>query len=62
MTWKGQNPVVTLVTKIYKTGVKLTKQAMAEVESQIQRLTCLLWDQYCLIRVCVVHLGRAIPR
>ncbi len=49
MTWKGQNPVVTLVTKIYKTGVKLTKQAMAEgvagdpprVESQIQRLTCL---------------------
>jgi hypothetical protein len=41
MTWKGQNPVVTLVTKIYKTGVKLTKQAMTDVESQIQRLTCL---------------------
>jgi exonuclease VII small subunit len=41
MTWKGQNHVVTLVTKIYRTGVKLTKQAMAEVESQIQRLTCL---------------------
>ena len=39
--WKGHNPVVTLVTEIYKTGVKLTKQAMAEVESQIQRLTCL---------------------
>ena len=42
MTWKGQNPVVTLVTEIYKTGVKLTKQAMAEVENQIQRLTCVL--------------------
>mgnify|MGYP003389956017 FL=1 len=41
MTWKGQNPVVTLVTEIYKTGVKLTKQAMAEVENQIQRLNCL---------------------
>ena len=49
MTWKGQNPVVKLVTEIYKTGVKLTKQAMAEgvagdpprVENQIQRLTCL---------------------
>ena len=40
MTWKGKNPVVTLVTGIYKTGVKLTKQAMAEVETQIQRLTC----------------------
>ena len=42
MKWKGQNPVVTLVTEIYKTGVKLTKQAMAEVENQIQRLTCVL--------------------
>ena len=42
MTWKGQNPVVRLVTEIYKTGVKLTKQAMAEVENQIQRLTCVL--------------------
>ena len=41
MTWKGQNPVVTLVTEIYKTGVKLTKQAMNEVENQIRRLTCL---------------------
>ena len=41
MTWKGQNPVVKLITEIYKTGVKLTKQAMAEVENQIQRLTCL---------------------
>jgi Rhodopirellula transposase DDE domain len=41
MTWKGQNPVVRLVTEIYKTGVKLTKQAMAEVKNQIQRLTCL---------------------
>jgi putative transposase len=30
-----------LVTEVYKTGVKLTKQAMAEVENQIQRLTCL---------------------
>ena len=41
MTWKGQNPVVKLVTGIYKTGIKLTKQAMADVENQIQRLTCL---------------------
>jgi hypothetical protein len=41
VTPSGQNPVVRLVTEIYKTGVKLTKQAMAEVENQIQRLTCL---------------------
>jgi hypothetical protein len=23
--------------------------------------TSMLWDEYCIIRVCVVHLGRAIP-
>jgi Rhodopirellula transposase DDE domain len=42
MTWKGQHPVVQLVTQTYQTGVKLTKQAMAEVETQIQRLTKLV--------------------
>lgn len=30
MTWKGMQPVVELVTTTYKTGVKLTKQAMDE--------------------------------
>ena len=39
MTWKGQHPVVQLVTQTYKTGIRLTKQEMAEVENQIQRLT-----------------------
>jgi hypothetical protein len=38
MTWKGKHPVVTLVRTIYQTGVKLTKEAMDLVESQIQRL------------------------
>lgn len=38
MTWNGHHPVVKLVTQSYKTGVKLTKLAMAEVETQIQRL------------------------
>ena len=37
MTWKGMQPVVELVTTTYKTGVKLTKQAMNQVENQIQR-------------------------
>jgi hypothetical protein len=41
MTWRGCHPVVKLVTETYKTGVKLTKQAMAEVENKIQRLRCL---------------------
>lgn len=42
MTWKGQHPVVQLVTESYPTGVKLTKLEMAEVENQIQRLPPLL--------------------
>jgi len=41
MTWKGRHPVVKLVTQTYQTGVKLTQKAMAAVEHQIHRLTCL---------------------
>lgn len=42
MTWKGKFPVVVaLVTTVYQTGVKLTKEAMRVVESQIQRLPSL---------------------
>jgi Rhodopirellula transposase DDE domain len=38
MTWKGNCPVVELVTTTYQTGVKLTKEAMQMVETQSQRL------------------------
>ena len=38
MTWKGKHPKVTLIPTHYPTGVKLTRQEMAEIESQIQRL------------------------
>ncbi|GAX45679.1 transposase [Tolypothrix sp. NIES-4075] len=38
LTFKGKNPMVTLVERVYHTGVKLTLAAMAEVEKQIQRL------------------------
>ena len=38
MTWKGKPPVVRLLTTTYHTGVRLTKQAMAQVETHIQRL------------------------
>jgi hypothetical protein len=37
MTWNGNHPVVKLVTTSYQTGVKLTNDAMARVEAQIQR-------------------------
>jgi len=38
MTWKDKHPIVELVTKTYQTGVKLGKEAMAELEAQISRL------------------------
>jgi transposase len=38
MTWHAVHPVVELVTTTYQTGVKLTKEAMARVEAQLQRL------------------------
>jgi hypothetical protein len=37
MTWKGIHPVVNTVTKIYETGVSLTKDAMDAIEARIQR-------------------------
>ncbi len=36
LTFKRNHPVMTLVEKVYKTGVKLTKQAMVEVKRQLQ--------------------------
>lgn len=38
MTWKGSHPVVELVTTGYQTGVKLTKEAMDALETQLERL------------------------
>jgi len=38
MTWKGKHPVVALVTTTYQTGVKLTKEAMKIVETQLERV------------------------
>ena len=41
MTWQGRHPVVHLVTATYETGVKLTKDAMQQIETQLQRLPAL---------------------
>ena len=41
MTWKGVQPVVDLVTTAYQTGVKLTKEAMALVETHLRRAALL---------------------
>lgn len=37
MTWKGMHPVVELSKKVYKKGVSLTKKAMQEIESRLER-------------------------
>ena len=37
MTWKGIHPVVELVSTAYHNGVKLSKEAMQVVESQLTR-------------------------
>ena len=38
MTWKGQHPVVELVTTPYQSGVTLSKEAMDQVEAHLDRL------------------------
>ncbi len=37
MTWKGLHPLVEMVTTLYHTGVRLTKDAMERLEAQITR-------------------------
>ena len=38
LTFKGKHPTVSLVTRTYETGVKLTQSAMADLERQFRRL------------------------
>jgi hypothetical protein len=38
MTWNGKHPTVDVISTLYATGIKLTKEAMQTVEAQIQRL------------------------
>jgi hypothetical protein len=38
MTWNGKHPRVEFVTKVYRKGVRLTAQAMKEIEAQVNRL------------------------
>lgn len=37
MTWRGIHPVVMAVTKVYRTGVTLSKEAMALLEQRLDR-------------------------
>lgn len=37
-SWQTRKPVVSLVDRIYKTGAKLTRKAMTQLEQRFQRL------------------------
>jgi hypothetical protein len=41
MLWNGSHPVVERVTTLYQTGVKLTRKAMKELETRMNRLPLL---------------------
>jgi transposase len=50
MTWKGRKPVVKMIDRIYKTGIRLSKSAMNKYENLVDRLKGLeKWfvDIYC---------------
>jgi len=47
--------------KLYSPIVKAVFANWQDPEIYLTFDTSMLWDEYCLIRVCVVHLGRAIP-
>ncbi len=55
MTWKGKHPAVAVVTTASQTGVKLTKEAMKVVETQLQR-----WPHLAKWFVDIVYSSPAI--
>lgn len=47
--------------KLYSPVVKAVFANWKDSEIYLSFDTSMLWDKYCIIRSCVVHLGRAIP-
>lgn len=47
--------------KLYSPVVKAVFANWKDSEIYLSFDTSMLWDEYCIIRICVVHLGRAIP-
>jgi hypothetical protein len=39
MKWKGKDPIVKVVDKIYETGIRLSKSAMKKYENMLNRLS-----------------------
>lgn len=47
--------------KLYSPVVKASFANWKDSEIYLSFDTSMLWDKYCIIRICVVHLDRAIP-
>ena len=47
--------------KLYSPVVKAVFANWKDSEIYLSFDTSMLWDEYCIIRICVVHLGRGIP-
>jgi hypothetical protein len=47
--------------KLYSPIVKAVFANWQDPEIYLTFDTSMLWDEYCLVRICIVHLGRAIP-
>lgn len=47
--------------KLYSPVVKAVFAKWKDAEIYLSFDTSMLWDKYCIIRLCVVHLGRSIP-
>jgi hypothetical protein len=47
--------------KLYSPVVKAVFANWQDPEIFLTFDTSMLWDEFCIIRICVVHLGRAIP-
>ncbi len=41
LVWRGRHPLVHLLVKIYHTGIRLTQQAMQQLEQRLERLPTL---------------------
>ncbi len=49
------------VHRIYKSLVKTALSNWSESKLFLALDTSLFWDEYCLVRLSVIHRGRALP-
>ena len=59
MTWKGLYPILSLSKTVYQKGISLTKKAMKQVESRLQRNPLLpKWDIFIQPLLLVIYFSK----